>query len=289
MTQPAPDNSAQIDFWNGLTGETWASNQASVDSNFAPLTAALLAAAAPAPGEAAIDVGCGCGETTLAVARAAGASGRVVGVDVSAPMQGLARKRAEALTAEAAPVEWVLHDAATHPFRAHEFDLLISRFGVMFFADPAAAFGNLRRAMKPGGRLAMLCWRTPPENPWFQVPRAAVLPLVPPPEPVPPDAPGPFAFADPERVIRILAEAGFAAPHAAAVDADLVVASGPGALEQATGFCTRIGPVAALLREATEATRMAARAAMSETLRAHLHGDRIALAAACWLYTARVR
>ncbi len=184
------DNADQVAFWNGLTGEKWARSHAQLDHAFAPLTASLLAHANPHPGEAAVDVGCGCGDLTLAVARGLGTGGRVLAIDVSAPMLVEAKVRAEQEgPGPSATIEWALQDASTHAFAPGAYDLVVSRFGVMFFADPVAAFTNLRRALKAGGRLAMLCWRPMEENAWFSVPRASVLPLVPPPEPVPPGGP----------------------------------------------------------------------------------------------------
>ncbi len=286
------DNADQVAFWNGVAGERWARNHAQLDQAFAPLTASLLAHAKPRPGEAAIDVGCGGGDLTLAVARELGAGGRVLAIDVSGPMLAEAKGRAEqGGPGGRAPIDWALQDASTHAFATGAYDLVTSRFGVMFFADPMAAFANLRRALKPGGRLAMLCWRPMDENPWFGVPRAAVLPLVPPPEPLPPGAPGPFGFADADHVRAILAGAGFSDVRAAKCDADLTLGASPtgsdaDALASAVGFSLQIGPAGSLLREASEETIAAARVAVEAALRPDARDGRIVLGAACWVYTA---
>jgi len=285
-------NAEQIEYWNGEVGRRWVRRQETLDRVFAPLTAALLERAAPRPGERALDVGCGCGTTALVLAERVGTAGHVLAADVSRPMLDHARARAAAAHGEArAPVEWLEADASAHRF-APPADLLLSRFGVMFFADPAAAFANLRRALKPGGRLVMLCWRAREENPWVAVPLGAVLRVVPPPEPAAPDAPGPFAFADAGRVERILAEAGFGGIASEPCDARLVVggegrdSSDGDALEEATEFLLEVGPVAALLKGTEAETREHARAGVLEALRPYAREGRVELGAGCWLFRA---
>ena len=287
-----PGNADQIAFWNGQVGEKWAGNHNQLDHAFAPLTASLLRHVGAQPGEAVIDVGCGCGDLTLALARSLGADGRVLAVDVSSPMLAQAQARAALQTpGTIAPIEWVLEDASVYALPKAEFDVITSRFGVMFFADPVAAFTNLRRALKPGGRVVMLCWRPMDQNPWFSVPRASVLPLVPTPEPMAPGAPGPFGFADADRVLSILTEAGFSDARAEKLDADLTLAQSPtgsdvDALAAATQFSVQTGPVGSLLREASEETIAAARVAIKAALRPHLGDGRVVLGAGCWIYTA---
>ena len=161
----------------------------------------------------------------------------------------------------------------------------------MFFADPAAAFANLRRALRPGGRLVMLCWRAREENPWMAVALGAVLRVVPPPEPAPPEAPGPFAFAEAGRVERLLAEAGFDGIAAERLDAGLAVGEGrdgsdESALEEAVGFVLEVGPMAALLKDVEAEVRERARAGVLEALRPYARDGRVELGAGCWLYRA---
>ena len=292
MNEPAQDNSGQIEFWNGASGEKWARNQDRLDHAFTPLTAALLRTAAAAKGEAAIDIGCGCGDTTLRLAQALGGHGRVLAVDVSQPMVDHAKLREGRLApADRAPIAWTLHDAASYGFAAGGSDVMVSRFGVMFFADPVAAFRNIRTGLRTGARIAMMCWRTIQENPWVTVPRNAVLPLVPAPQPGVPGAPGPFAFADPERVADILNNAGFSNPHAEKCDAEIVVGRGAdveAAIAAGVEFSTQVGPVGALIREAPEVMEPA-RAAIAEALRPYARESGLALGAACWIYTATIR
>ena len=182
-----------------------------------------------------LDVGCGTGETLLRLARAVGPAGRVTGVDISKPMLAVAARRAAGLPA----VETAQADAASHPFPPGGIDLLFSRFGVMFFDDPAAAFRNLRGALAPSGRLAFVCWQPLAANAWFQVPLEVARPLVPQGAEADPEAPGPFAFARPERVRDILAAAGFGAVHIQPLAVSLAVGPpGPEAVAEAARFVT---------------------------------------------------
>jgi SAM-dependent methyltransferase len=232
-------NAAQLAYWNESAGPTWADLQGPLDQQLAPLGRRAMAELALDGGLQVLDIGCGAGETTLALA-AAGAE--ATGVDISRPLLEVARRRAEG----AAGVRFLEADAQTWPFEAGSFDAVFSRFGVMFFADPPAAFANIRRALKPGGRLAFVCWRTPFENPIMSLPMMAALPhIATPTAPPQPGAPGPFAFADPERVREVLTAGGFTdiaiTPH----DQEI----GPGDLETTVGLALQVGPLGALLRE----------------------------------------
>ena len=288
MITAAPDTIDQVEYWNGDVGRRWVDSQERLDRAFRPFTAALIDRAAPTPGERAVDIGCGCGDLSLALAGPLGAAGRILAVDVSRPMLDHAQLRVKAARAPdgvQAAIEWQEADAATVPFTA-EFDLLISRFGVMFFGEPVGAFRNLRRALRPGGRLAMMCWRPMPENAWVAVPRAAMLRVLPAPAAMPPNAPGPFAFADAARVGAILAQAGFAEIASVAVDAPLEISGEGAALEAAVQFVVEVGPASALLREADAAMRERAVDAVRDALRNRGGGGPPSLDAACWIYTA---
>src|SRR6202012_5499402 len=166
-------NADQIAYWNGPNGQRWTDRQAEQDVLLAPVTQALIDRAAPRPGERIIDVGCGCGGTSMALASRVAPAGFVLGVDISGPMLSRARQ----LAPKELPVDFVLADATVYPFDPGSFDLLVSRFGVMFFAEPAVSFSNLRRALRPNGRVAFACWRAPRENPWMMTP--VRLPLLP--------------------------------------------------------------------------------------------------------------
>ena len=254
-------NSGQIAYWNASAGETWAALQARLDRQIEPLGAQAMRALAPRDGEAIVDIGCGCGQTTLALAGAVGAGGRVTGVDISRPMLDVARARIAAAGVGNARV--LEADAQVHAFETGALDAAFSRFGVMFFNDPPAAFANIRRGLRAGGRLAFVCWRPLGENPWMAAPMLAALPILgplPPPDPV---APGPFAFADSARVRTILSSAGFADIDIAPFDAPV---SG-GDLEQTIATSLRVGPLGALLRDQPDKARSvmdALRAALSK-------------------------
>jgi SAM-dependent methyltransferase len=237
-------NTEQIEYWNGGAADIWVAQQERLDRELDPLGRAALSALAPRAGEHLLDVGCGSGQTTLQLADAVRPGGQVVGVDISQPLLAAARRRNRDER-----VSFVRADAQTHAFE-EPFDAIYSRFGVMFFADPIAAFANLRRALKPGGRLAFVCWRAEAENPIMTVPMIAAakhLPPLPSP-PSDPGAPGPFAFADRARVARILGTAGFGTidiqPHDEAIGGNDRTAT----LELAL----KIGPLGRLLREHPE-------------------------------------
>jgi len=238
MAAPEEINADMLAFWNGKGGDTWVARQEQTDSTLTPVTDALLAFAAPRAGERVVDIGCGCGAPTLEFARAVGPSSRVVGLDISGPMLAEGERRANA--AGIANVDWRQADPATTAL--DEYDLLTSAFGVMFFGDRMAAFTNMRRGAAPNARMALVCWRTLAENPWMEVPMTAAAQHLPPrPKPIP-NAPGMFAFADPEHVTEVLIAAGWAPPHFEKLDMDLDIAAGRG-LEEAVVQSTQIGAV----------------------------------------------
>ena len=176
QSQHDPKNEAEITYWNSAAGRHWVERQQSQDIVLGPILQATLERAQPRQGERVVDIGCGTGASSIALAERVGPSGQVLGVDVSAPMLARAAERLP----PGAPVKFVRADATTYRFEPAAFDLLFSRFGVMFFAEPARAFANLRTALKPSGRLAFACWRKFDENPWLQVPLRAALEHVPP-------------------------------------------------------------------------------------------------------------
>ncbi len=281
---PTTPNAQQADYWNHVAGQTWVALQARLDRLFAPLTEVAIEHAAPRPGERAIDIGCGCGATVLELARRVGPGGHVLGVDISAPMLAVARERA----AEAGLAQATLTraDMATHAFAPGDFDLAFSRFGVMFFDDPPAAFANLRRALKPSGRLVFACFRAPAENLWVTVPFAATKHLLPPTPPPGPEEPGQFAFADPDRVRRILTAAGFHDIELARHDPAMRMA-GPGGAAEAAAFSIQLGPAARALIGAPEALRTAVREALEAEYRRHDGPDGIILSGAIWIVSAK--
>src|SRR5258708_8607772 len=230
-------NADQIAYWNGPGGQHWADRQQLQDIVRAPVSGVLINRAKVKAGERIVDVGCGCGSTSIALARKVGPTGHVLGIDISAPMLARARQMAPAGT----PVDFVLADATVYPFDAASFDLLASRFGVMFFAEPAVSFANMRRALRPTGRLAFACWREPRDNPFFMAPLQAVYKHVPKLPQLGPEDPGPFSFASEARVHRILSEAGFAGVAMEPYDLSLDIAVGRG-LDAAVATALEIGP-----------------------------------------------
>ncbi|MDO8379011.1 class I SAM-dependent methyltransferase [Phenylobacterium sp.] len=282
MSNPMTANPDQVAYWNAGAGDTWASLQDRLDHQLEPLGLRAMAALAPTPGERILDVGCGAGQTSLALTAAVAPGGSVLAVDISHPLLEVARRRAEGL----ANLTFQEADAQTAPFEAASLDAAFSRFGVMFFADPPAAFANIRRALKPGGRLAFVCWRRPDENPFMTLPMAAAIthlpaPQAPPPAPDP-HAPGPFAFADPERVRGILAAAGFGRVEITPHDQKI----GSGDLDQALTVALKIGPLGAMLREHPD-RRDAVVDAVREALRPHAGPEGVKLPSATWIATAR--
>jgi SAM-dependent methyltransferase len=271
-------NADQLAFWNGPGGHVWVARQEHTDIILAPVSEALLAFAAPRAGERVVDIGCGCGATTLEVARAVGPTGRVAALDISAPMLAEGKRRAEA--AGIANIDWMQADAATASLAG--FDLLMSSFGLMFFGDPVAAFAHLRRAANPGARMAFVCWRSLTENPWMEVPMREVLPHVPPRPKADPQAPGMFAFADPQRVSDVLTAAGWAPPRFDKLDLDLDIAAGRG-LEEAVVQSTQIGAVNSWLRGQPAEVVTAAVSSIREALGARQDGASVRMAGAMWL------
>jgi SAM-dependent methyltransferase len=274
-------NEDQIKFWNEAAGENWVQLQTTMDRNLSAPHDAIMAFAAPQTGMAVLDIGCGTGTTTLALADAVGADGSVTGLDISAPMLGLAKERARGR----AHISFALADASAVDFRG-QYDLLFSRFGVMFFDDPSAAFTNLRRALKPGGRLAFVCWRTPPENAWASAPMAAAKPFLPE-APLPdPLAPGPFAFADQSRISGILDKSGFRDVRIEKFDGIMPMGRD---LDLASAQTLKIGPLSRAIGEADDASREKIVAAVKGALGKFITpGGEIAPPVACWLVAASV-
>jgi ubiquinone/menaquinone biosynthesis C-methylase UbiE len=275
-------NADQISYWNGPGGQRWADRQQAQDILLRPIADALIDRASPKAGERIIDVGCGSGATTIAFAQKVGPSGHVFGIDVSGPMLARARQSAP----KELPVDFVLADATVYPFDPASFDLLASRFGVMFFAQPALSFANMRRALRPSGRLAFACWREPRENPFFMAPLQAVYKHVPKLPQQGPEDPGPFSFASETRVHRILGEAGFTGIEMEPRNFALDVAIGRG-LDAAVQSALEIGPASRALEGHPEEVRAAAMKSIREALEPFAGGQTVPLPASIWIVTAR--
>ena len=264
----------QAAHWNGPGGQNWLKAQARLDHLMAGITHEALARANAQPGEKAIDVGCGPGTTTAALAASVGSEGHVLGVDISRVLIDAATTR------RLSNATFVVADAGAHPFEAASVDLIFSRFGVMFFGDPVAAFANLRRALKPSGRLAFVCWRSAKENPWSLAPVKAAAPFLPPLPRPGPEEPGQFAFGDRARVERILTGAGFTGLAIEPLDVEIWMGRDPADVAANAG---RFGPLARPLAEADPAAAAQAKGAIIEAMAPHATKDGVSLPGACWL------
>lgn len=273
-----PDNE-QAALWNGPGGRAWVEAQETLDHILQPFEDLLVAAVAARARQRVLDVGCGTGSTTLAVARLLGEKGRGIGVDISEPMITAARARAEP---ERSPAEFILADAQTYAFEPASVDLVVSRFGVMFFEDPVRAFANLRRAAKAGAELWFVAWRSAAENPFMTTAERAAAPLLPNLPPRQPDAPGQFAFADRRRVASILEKSGWTEIDIRPVDVPCTMPE-----KALLGHLSRLGPVGMALQQADDR----ARAQVLDTVRGafdeYVHGAEVRFTAASWVVSAR--
>ncbi|RWD26799.1 MAG: methyltransferase domain-containing protein [Mesorhizobium sp.] len=282
----AEQNADQIADWNGQSGEHWVAYQARLDAMMAVFGQAAIEAAAPTPGERVLDVGCGAGASSLDLAARVGAEGHVLGVDISEPLIG----RARALAPQDTSCQFQVADASSAELPEGAFDILFSRFGVMFFDDPTAAFAHMRRALKPGARVAFVCWRGMAENDWVRLPMGAMKGILPPMTPPGPEAPGPFSFGDQGRVARILTAAGVTDVAIAPFDASIPFGKGEtrdAALDDAVEMTLEVGPLARALADQTDDIRTRASAAVRAVF-AGCPGDlSVMINGAAWIVTAR--
>ena len=284
MSILANNNDEQSEYWNEQAGPKWVEMNEGLEAQLELLGEAMLNRAEIESGQHVLDLGCGCGATTLEIARRVSPTGFVTGADLSAPMLEFARERAE--TAELSQIEFIQADAQTHPFKNAHYDRATSRYGIMFFADPTAAFTNIRAALKPDGRLTFICWRGIEENPWVTIPVMAAAQHIELPEQPAPGAPGPFSLADEARVKRLLEDAGFGAvtiePH------DITLARG-GGIDETMSFIMKIGPIAKLLEDHTIEVHEKVHKAVREALLPYDGPEGIALPRASWIVTAKNR
>ena len=263
--------------WRTQVGRSWAQNYALTDRSFAGLTQVLLDRAAPLVGKRVLDIGCGAGELSLAFARQ-NPDAQILGIDISHDLIEVAQTRA----ADLANARFIEADAGAWRDPAFAADLVVSRHGVMFFADPVAAFANIRAGTGAGARLLFSCFRTPGENAWAAG-LAELLGLPPSPNP---RAPGPFAFAESAHVQAILAGAGWQNQAFEAVDFAYVCGMGEDPVADALALFRRIGPAAPHLRSLEGAALADAEARIAAWLEQHRSGNLVAMAAAAWIVTA---
>jgi SAM-dependent methyltransferase len=267
-------SSEQSDFWNGAGGDAWVAMQPVLDRMFVGFEELLGDAAVERGAERVLDVGCGAGATTLALARRLGDGAALTGVDISAPMIAAAKERA---AYEDSPPRFLLADAATHAFDEGEFDLLVSRFGVMFFSDPVAVFARLRDSIAPGGGLRFVCWRSPEENSFLTAGAQATAHLLPEMPPREPGAPGPFAFAEVGRIHEVLSGGGWEGIEVDPVDLPCAFPK-----SDLPRYLARIGPIGQALREADDAKRVEVLGVARAAYEPFVNGEEVRFTARCW-------
>jgi ubiquinone/menaquinone biosynthesis C-methylase UbiE len=274
MSTKEQANADQIALWNDTAGRAWVDAQQTLDAMLLPFERRLVAAVAERNAQRVLDVGCGTGSTTLAIARQIGANGTAVGVDISEPMIALAKERA---AAERSSARFVVADAQTYAFDEASFDMVVSRFGIMFFDDPVRAFANLRRATAPGGTLEVIAWRSPAENPFMTAAERAAAPFLPEMPARNPDEPGQFAFANEERVHAILEQSGWADIRIEPIDEECALPK-----LDLDRYITRLGPLGRVLPQLDEATRARVVEAIDGAFDPYVHGSEVRFNAACW-------
>ena len=278
-------NADQLAYWNGEAGHKWADNDAMMAHMLAPIARDLIQHANIGGARRVLDVGCGGGSETLLLAEHLGPQASVLGVDISSPLLAVARERARAAGARGKQVEFLEADASSHAFPPASFDLLFSRFGVMFFDDPTAAFANLYLALQPGAKLAFSCWQPLQENLWAMIPLKAAFQHLPAPEPPPPHAPGPFAFADADYTRSVLAGAGFS-DIAITAHAITMAWGREDDLATTARDMLNMGPVSRLLQDCDPALREAVYTSAIEAMAPWFSDGKIRMPGAVWLVTA---
>jgi SAM-dependent methyltransferase len=279
MTITGATYDEQPKHWNGVAGCAWVEEQELLDRMFQPLEDLLVDAVVAGSGHRVLDVGCGAGGITLAVARRLGPKGRCVGADISDPMIAAARTRAES---EDACASFVRADIQTHPFEPADFDMIISRFGVMFFNDPVMAFANLRSAARDDAEMQFIAWRSAEENPFMTTAERAAAPLVPNIPVRQPDLPGQFGFADRHRVAAILDESGWADIDIRAIDVNCTLPE-----KDLVRYFTRLGPLGLVLGGVDDHTRSRVIETVRPAFDPYVDGDEVRYTAACWMVSAR--
>lgn len=263
----------QEQLWNGHAGSAWVALQETLDRLFRPFETALVDAVVDQGARNILDIGCGTGATTIAIARALGDQGRATGGDLSQPMIDLARRRAAGAGVNA---QFVAGDAARIA-PPTSFDMAVSRFGIMFFADPVAAFVRIRGMLAPGAQLTAFTWRARAENPFMTCAERAAAPLLPPLPAQAIDAPGQFAFADPDRVKTILTDAGWSAVALTPIDATCEMPA-----TELDAYLTQMGRIGVVLQQLDAASRAPILSTLRQAFAPFVKGEIVRFTAACW-------
>jgi SAM-dependent methyltransferase len=269
----------QTTLWNGRAGRAWIGAQPVLDQMFLPFQDLMVEAAANRSARRVLDVGCGTGSTTIAIARRLGANGSCVGIDISEPMIAVARARA---ARDHSSATFIVANAQDHDFDAGSFDLIVSRFGVMFFDDPVRAFANLRRATSDSGVLECIAWRSAADNPFMTTAERAAAPLLANLPPRQPGAPGQFAFADRDRVHAILESSGWTGIDIRPIDVPCVFPE-----RELDGYLTRLGPVGQVLEASDDQTRRLVVDVVRAAFAPFVQDGEVRFTAACWMVGAR--
>ncbi|HVU00231.1 MAG TPA: methyltransferase domain-containing protein [Polyangiaceae bacterium] len=274
-------NEAQAAAWDGPAGERWVKRQRALDGAYGPHGLAAVDAADLRPGDSVLDVGCGTGALSLEAARRVGPRGLVVGLDISRSMLALARSRAAAEPELRTRFEHA--DAQLAPLGEGRFDRMISRLGVMFFDDPVAAFDNVRRAVRKGGRLACAVWQSEQENPWIHLPERAAKGLLEIPAAPTGLGPGPFSFADPDVVRRHLTGAGLVRVDVAPLLCDVRFA---GTAAEVAVLVSEFALLGRAMMTADADTRARVHEVVSRALEPFVMRDAVVMPSRAWLVTA---
>lgn len=281
MPETQAANQDQHDFWNELKGDLWVDLQPRIDAMLAPFGERAMDALKLQPGEKVLEIGCGTGTTTLALADRVKSTGEILAVDISKPM--LQKAVARAATIPEYPIAFQEVDAQLAAFPAGRFDAAYSRFGVMFFDDPVAAFRNIGSAVRPGGRLAFVCWADRRDNPWVRIPTGAARAHLEIPPPPPDDAPGQFSFEDEGRVRQILGDAGWEDVALERFDLDHSIGAD---VDDAVAYICQMGPMSEPYAEAPADVREATRAAIAGALEPYAGPGGVRLGFSTWIVTA---
>lgn len=280
MSEAQQQNRDQAALWNGPSGNAWVEMQDVLDRLLGPFERLLIEESFPGEGGRVLDVGCGAGATALSMARRLGPKGLCVGVDISEPLLEVAKERA--LAEKLGGATFVRADAQSYAFDPGRFDAVMSRFGVMFFDDPEAAFVNIRRAARSDAKLAFVAWRSPAENPFMTTAVRAAEPLLPNLPTPTAGAPGQFAFADEARVQKILNASGWKN-----IDVRPIEVTGTIVEQELLTYVTKLGPVGVALREVDETTRARTVSAVRAAFETYIRDGTARFTMACWLVTAR--